>query len=511
MAATVDYLGQAGIKVAPGDTADVNAVNAWLGKLSASDRQSALNTLKGGNPAGLLGDMTLPWSTLNPMPIATLKTTFTQLQGQYKPAPATQSPAEQQRQAANQAQNTATTAATTATAQLPDQTDLGGQGAEGIPVTGNTGTTITGTSIQTGFNSLLQNYYQTAFAAAQNDPTQLAQLAGTTPQMLQQLYQQYTAGFAKAQQGPNVLLAHQRGAQGQQPISLTQFAQQKAQNTVGPWAAVLSAINGIYQSQFEQPMPSDLALQVITALNQMPQVQQSNVLYEASLYMSNQANASANKQLFDQTGTAASALLSALPSSILTYTGGSGTDTGSLGTGGIVGTYTQAHPSPFLQQETVETEIAQDFQQALNRAPTAADLKALGSSPTPAAIKTYLDNQPMPGYPGMTYGAYTTLSSQVTPQWQEYFNGDPNAKQLAFFAGKSPEQITDYFNNSMSRIPGVTIGRYNDYLSFISNLDTEGTSGNHAFSQGVDDSLMEQLHNAVTSAATGKDIPAPMK
>src|ERR1017187_10080336 len=240
--------------------------------------------------------------------------------------------AEQQKEAAsNTVQSSATTAATTATAQLPESTV--GNVAPGIPVVGSAGATIPGTSTPSDFNSLLQNYYQQEFATAGGDPTKLATAAGMTPQNLQAQYQAYTTGLQKA--FANV----PQGAGAYTPLSMEQFAQNKAQSMIGPWASVLSAISTIWQSQYQQTLPPELAAQIVSSLNSMPQSQQSNVLYNAYQYMTNSASAATNKSLFDQTGSYASAILSSLPSSILTYTSGSGTGTGALGTGGLVGTY----------------------------------------------------------------------------------------------------------------------------------------------------------------------------
>ena len=397
-------------------------------------------------------------------------------------------------------QSQATTAATAATAQLPEQTT--GNVAPGIPVVGSSGADVPGTTTPADFNNLLQNYYQSAFAQAGGDPTQLAQLAGLTPQNLQTQYQAYTAGLQKA--FANV----PQGAGAYTPLSLQQFAQNKAQTMMGPWSAVLDAISAIYQSQYQQPLPPDLATQIITALNGMPQSQQSNVLYNAYQYMTNKASAQANKGLFDQTGTYAASILNALPSSILTYTAGTGTSTGALGTSGLVGTYAQVHPSAFLQGETIQQGIAAAFQKALNRAPTAADVKALGANPTPAQIQTYIDNQPMPGY-NMTYGAYQSASSQLTPLWQEYFGHDPTAQQLKWAVGKSPEDVTSFINNSESSIPGMTIGVKNDYESFISQLD-KGTGTGHGLSMQIDEGTMSDLYKQVQGASTGKAAPGPM-
>jgi hypothetical protein len=489
--------------------------NQWL---SQQESNWAIQGLGGADPSQI-NQLKTYWATLSP----TLKASFlqtlqrfvqtpeqlTQVNMQKNPAvqPSTTYSAPSAAPATNSAtgvQAQAVTAATAATAALPDQTV--GDVAPGIPVVGAAGATIPGTSTPSDFNDLLNNYYQQEIQQAGGNINSLATVAGMTPQNLQSQYNAYTQGLQKAFAGAP------QGAGAYTPLSLEQFATQKAQSMVGPWAAVLASISGIWESQYQQALPADLATQIISALNQMPQAQQSNVLYEAYQYMTNAASAAANKGLFDQTGSYATAILSALPSSILTYTAGSGTGTGSLGTEGIVGTYAQVHPSAFLEGETIQATIAADFQKALNRAPTAADLAALGTDPTPAAIQQYIDNQPMPGM-NMTYGAYTQASGALTPLWEEYFGKDPTPAELAWAVGKSPEDIQSFINNSQSSIPGVTIGEKNDYESFIDGFDKSATdSAGHVYglSAQIDDSLISSLHQQITKASTGVTKPGKM-
>lgn len=492
------------------DPASMQAYQAlvrYIVSLPGSQQQTAVNfiqqTLKsqegeiGGFPVGDPG-------ALFSLSAAQIKGLQAQVTTKINSTPAPTTEQGKITQQANQTQQQAVTAATPTTAQLPEQTV--GNVAPGIPVIGGAGATIPGTTKPADFNNLLQDYYSTAFAQAGGNVNQLAQLAGMDPQLLQSQYQAYMAGMTKAFAGAP------QGVGAFTPLSLEQFAQNKAQTKMGPWAAVLESIEGIWTSQTNSPMPPDLINSVITALNGMPQSQQENVLYEASLYMSNKANAFANKGLFDQTGTLASAILGALPSSILGYspTGGTGTDTGSFTSAGIVGTALQS--APFLVKQQTTSAIDSAFESALHRAPTAADLAALGPTPTDVQIKQYIDNQPVSGT-GMTYGAYSTASSNLTTLWESYFGHAPSLAELKWSVGKSPEDIQSFINDSHSSIPGITIGQKNDYETFIDGLD-RGTSstqgGTHGLSAQIDDSLMQQLHNQVTKASTGTTTPGKM-
>src|ERR1019366_6277538 len=129
----------------------------WLDTLPESQQlpivQGILKTLQAAPSSDLLGATTAS--------ISKLLLTSGQTVAQQQPA-TPQTPAQTATTAANTAQSTATTAATTATAQLPDLT-TGASGA-GIPVVGASGAAIPGTSTPSDFNSLLQNYYTTAFS-----------------------------------------------------------------------------------------------------------------------------------------------------------------------------------------------------------------------------------------------------------------------------------------------------------------------------------------------------------
>jgi hypothetical protein len=412
------------------------------------------------------------------------------------------------------AQTTATTTATTPQSGQLSETTWGDTGA-GVKVEGPSGPEpAAGTGTPTGFNEILSTYYQQQITAAGTDPTALAQVAGVTPQMLMQQYASYQQNSLLAQGPPGVA---KRPEQGNQTMTLPQFAQIKAQSMMGPWSAVLAAIQSVYQSQMDQPMPADLVAQVITQLNQLQSTdptQAQTILYNAYNYMENSASAATGNTIRDIGGTNTTTLLASLPSSIMTYGGTGGVGTGSVGTTGVVGTYAAVHPSPFMQTETVDQNIAAAFQKAFYRAPTAADMAALGTSPTPAQIQTYIDNQPMPGYPGMTYGAFTAANSQLTPLWQQYFGHDPTPQQLKWAVGKSSQDITDFIDNSQSSVPGVTIGVKNNYETFINSLDqanTQGASGMHTFSSGIDDSMIKQLHDHLQSQSTGTATPGAMK
>lgn len=175
----------------------------------------------------------------------------------------------------------------------------------------------------------------------------------------------------------------------------------------------------------------------------------------------------------------------------------------------VLSAYEAEHPTPTMQQSQTASMIASAFEQTLGRAPTSADLAALGSDPSPGQVSDYLNNLPMPGYPGMTYGQYTTAHHNLDALWQSSFGRLPSQQELLWAVGKSSAQLSDFVDNSPSAIPGVTMGRYNDLTNWIKSTSTSGAT-THAFSAGVDDSLVQSLHNQLQSASTGHAQPGPL-
>lgn len=490
----------------------VQQIRAAFIKLNDTDQTAMLQTIgqqasQDVNAPGIVSKGLNPFqSSGNPISQANLQqmlTTVTTNSGGSTPGSTSS--------AQTTANQTPITNATAVGAQLSEKTDQGP--SYGTPVMGTgatspqTGQPLGGSSA--GFNEQLQAYYDQEFSNAGTDVNTLAQLAGTDPAMLQQQYQQYQQGITAAKASYTGHGALSTDPQALQPLTLSQFAQSKAQSMVGPWGAVMEAIGLVWQSQTQSTLPPGLAQQIITALNGMPSDQKQNVLYLAMQYMANAASSAGNTSVRDQTGSLTASMLAALPSSILGFSGGTGgVGTGTLTTAGIVGTALGS--APFLVGEQTTAAIQQAFETKLHRAPTAADVAALGSNPTDIQISQYIDAQPVPGT-SMNYGTYSAVSSELTTQWQEYFGRDPSKQELLWAVGKSPEDITSFINNSQSSIPGMTIGRKNDYSSFIDSLGTSGASSTtHAFSGTLDDSLIKELHSQVTAASTGTASPGKM-
>lgn len=455
----------------------VASIGPYWATLSDGDKARVLRQLQ--HQASIGGNLTTFIQQLSKQPTATTPTP-----GGQTTYP-TGSPAASQQQG--------TSAATAAVTGTLGERTTGGV-APGIAVPSATGTEPAQTSTgayegnapPTGFNEVLQTYYQDQFVQAGGDVNALAQLAGVSPQNLQSQYQAYYQGWNKA-------MARLPQGAGGTPLSMQAFAEQKAQSMMGPWAAVLSAINSIWQGQMGSPMPAALQAQIITGLNAMPNDQKQTVLYNAYQYMENAAQAVLNPNspnVRDIGGTLTGTLLSSLPSTIGQFSAGSSIGTGSVGTVGIVGTYAQLNPSATLQEQKVQQDIASSFQQALNRAPTAADLAALGSAPTPLQIQQYIDNQPVPGT-GMNYGAYSTATGRLDPLWQEYFGKNPTPAELQWSIGQTPTDIQNFINNSASKVPGMTIGKYQDYSNELQTIQGD-------LPVAISDDFMKGLHESVT-------------
>ncbi len=499
-----DYLSQAlgeGYYPAATDATSIfewDQINQWLGQMSETQRTLVLPQIVSQyqNASGVQADVLRTVATALQKELGghTLLTDPTSVAPKSTPTP-------------NAPTNTPQTLA--GSSPIPATALTGGSLSETTPV--GSVPVPSGAGGGQGFNEQLQSYYDAQFQQARTDPNRLAEMAGMDPAMLQQQYASYTNGFALAQQNLKPGFLNYEGAQATQPMTLPQFAQAKAQTMIGPWAVVLEAINTVWQSQMNEPLPPDLIQQTITQLNGMPQAQQSNVLYQAMQYMTAKASAIKNKGLFDQAGNYTQGILSVLPSSIMTVggTGAQGIGTGSVGTSGIVGEYAQLHPSPFIQGQTIALGIAQAFQAAFNRAPTAADLAALGPDPTPAAIQNYINTQPMPGM-NMTFGQYQAVQTNMKSLWTQEFGRAPTNAELQWGVGKSVEQLQAFVDNSPSSIPGATIGRVNDYTTFLNGLHATVGSFSVPLST-LDPSLISELHQHLTSAETGKAQPGPLQ
>lgn len=463
----------------PSDPAYIGALQQYWQQLNDTQKRAVLAQVQkaGGNPqqfSQAVLQLTSP-NAQGPQPAPT-------------PKPDPNAPTAQQTQAAQ----SATQAATAAGVQLGETTS--GQTGYGVPVMGTGEAAFTpGGTATGGFNEQLRSYTQNAISNAGQDVNALAQVAGTDAATLQAQYQAYTRGMAQARAaytGHGALAGDPQGLQAGAQLTLPQFAQQVAQSTIGPWAAVLDAIASIWQSQYQQDMPLELRQQILASLNGLPPDQKKAVLLNAMYYMQQKATSVANRQVFDQTGNYTAQLLSSLPSSILTYSpaAGGGFGTGSLGTVGIVGTYAQLHPSPFLQKETIDAGIANQFQQALNRAPTAADMAKLGPNPTATEVDSYINSQPLPDDPKVQYGTYQNVKKFVDPLYAQYFGTQPTSDQLMAYMGMNQQQITDHIMASPStQLPGATVGRYVQLRGFADSLVSK-------IGYGVSDQVIAAAH-----------------
>jgi hypothetical protein len=452
-----------------------------------------------------------------------------------------------------------TAQASTPTSPTASSELLGPSGSVSTSSVGSGSTPVEGTSQAT---ALIKQYMSTPlWQGDPNDPQGAAQGLGIDFASADTQYQQYAAQFKQAtQRRPNPQQAMP------QPMSEVAFIQGLAQSSYGQWGPVIGMLAYEWQEQNGTPMPADLAQQIIAGLKQIPandaaqlQTQMLNSVEQISQAAKN-ATASGGQSTDLNLNITISSFLSQLgtyaPSVFSGGASGTGSSLADSSPNSIVGQYTTAHPAAAgieAAQKGSETTNAVDFLSNYNMPVTPANIAALSNPQTYANMGAYVSwmqgvgmpitaaaleslmtmpfsnpataqapagtggamllDQMVPGT-HMTYGAYQEVSSQITPQWEQYFNGQPTKAQLAYFVGKSSEDITDYFNNSSSSIPGITIGQKNDYESFINGLDQQSPSVagiNHTFSSQVDDSMMNELHQAVTAQSTGTPKPGPMK
>jgi hypothetical protein len=445
------------------------------------------------------------------------------------------------------------------------------------PPTGTTGTLnaqdqvgtaalATGTPVQgtTAATALINQYMTTPqWQGSPDDPQSAAAALGVDYNSADQQYQKYLAHFQTAMDRATSLTQH-----AAPPMPEVSFIQSLAQAQYGQWGPAIGMIAYMWQQQNGSALPSDLATGLIAQLKTFA-ARDPNGAAQLQLQMLStveQIKTSAGNTSAASGGQATNLNIGVDITNFLTQLGGIAPNIYSSGSSGssalaasspnsFIGQYIEKNPNVAGEAATVEggeKKSAIDFLTAQNMPTTAANITALSNPQTlatmgayvqwmntvkmpitPAILTTlmsmpfsdpntgmaptgtggaYLLDQVMPGTK-MTYGAYQTVSSSITPQWEQYFNSTPNKAQLAYFVGKSPTDVTDYFNNSMSSIPGITIGQKNDYENFIQSLDQQSpqVAGiTHTFSSQVDNSMMDQLHQQVTAQSTGKPVPGKM-
>jgi hypothetical protein len=423
------------------------------------------------------------------------------------------------------------------------------------------GTPVQGTTQAT---ALISQYMTTPQWQGSPDDAQGAAAAlGVDYNSADQQYQAYLAHFQTAMDRATSLTQH-----AAPPMPETSFIQTLAQAQYGQWGPAIGMIAYEWQQQNGAPLPADLATGLIAQLKAFA-ARDPNGAAQLQLQMLStveQIKTSAGNTSSGAGGQATNLNLSTDITAFLSMMGGIAPQIYSSGSSGssalaasspssFIGQYITAHPNTsaleatqqgseragavnFLSQYGMPTTPANiaalsntttltdmgayvSWMQSMGMPITATVLQSLMampfSDPHTQTVPTgtggaFLLDQVMPGT-HMTYGAYQTVSSSITPQWESYFNTTPNKAQLAYFVGKSPTDVTDYFNNSMSSIPGITIGQKNDYENFISSLDQQSpqVAGiTHTFSSQVDNSMMDQLHQQVVAQSTGKNVPGKM-
>ena len=513
------------------------AVTAAWGKLSAAQKNQVVSNAQGG-----------------PAEYEQQALTVIQ-QAQQGPATAPPPAMKSATQPFNAAATGASQAASAATPYA--QTELlGPSGAVSTTSVGAGSTPVQGTSQA----AALINQYMTTplWQGDPNDPQGAADGLGLDYTSAHQQYEQYYQSFQAAQ----ARIGNDSTRRQASPMQETQFMQGLAQAQYGKWGPVIGMLAYAYQEQNGSAMPAALAQAVLAGLKKIPQ--NDAIQLQAQMLNSIEQISSAAKNVTAKGGQATNLNMNVEVTSFLSqlatyapsvYSGTAGSTAGALAAASpssVVGQYMTAYPAAAgieAAQKGTETANAVDFLNNYGVAVTPANITALSNAQTYANMGAYvawMQKIGMPITPGvlqelmampfgdpnsatvsagsggaflldqkvpgtaMTYGTYQQVSSQITPQWQQYFNTTPTKQQLAFFAGKSQQDITDYFDNSQSSVPGVTIGVKNDYEQFINTLDTSGAT-THAFSSGVDDSLIKQLHDHLQSQSTGTATPGPMQ
>jgi hypothetical protein len=433
-------------------------------------------------------------------------------------------------QVAAAAQGGSTTAAQPVTTGTPQIT---------VDAQGNlTGAAAALAETGTGFNYL---------GATTSDPQSVAAMVGIDFTTADQQYQQYVANYNQAAarvqaQGPAGGVLGQglqpAGAatwaqQPTPPITEAQYIQAMAQATYGLWMPAIDMLAYTWQQDTGTPMPQALAQQVFTSLATL-QKQDPNAALQVQTYMLSSIEALQGQMGSGQQITTKNLTLAIQPflTELATYAPSVWNSTSGQVTGNssesLIGQYLTANP---LIGPTQAAETGQLRTSAINLlteygiTPTAdavnqiasganlnqlqglvSELQSAGYSTSfvqqmlQSAITngSYGDPNGASGIQGMTWGQLTiALGSMSQQQWSQYFGAPPTAQQLQSMAGWTPDEIHAYIMDSPSKVPGVTNQQYADYTSLLMNPSNQST---HTFSAGIDDSLIQSLHQAVGTA-----------
>jgi hypothetical protein len=395
------------------------------------------------------------------------------------------------------AQSPASLTASAAAAQTAIDPKTGGYTADQKPP-------VSTAPVQVGTPFTPGTDYPTAFGyTAATDPASLAALAGMDPATLQAQYADYQKQVATLRDtwtGHGALPADKPPDQ----LNLRQFAQMAGTALQGQWQPALDALDYEWNAQYGERMPGELRQQLLTALNGMDKEQQQAVLSAEMTYVTGLQSAQKGTGVGLNMASLASTLTGVMPQSI----------------GTITTQYAQANPNiPAAQASEVAARKSGYIQWLTDHhvAPTPALLDQLlampvgsASSPEPGTDYAYLAAMPS-DVNGMTWGQKDIAMGNLGSTWKQYFSREPTQKELLWSIGKTPDEVQSFINNSQSSIPGMTIGRYHDYTTFIDSLGTSGASSTtHAFSGALDDSMIKSLHEQVTAASTGKASPGKM-
>lgn len=535
----LDTAGAAGTDVDPSAQALYNQLNQFLATLTSAQRTLVQKRLSSSflepNTTGLMG--------LQTQDLQNVANIVQQVVGTGKQVPGAQQAADPPSTSSSPA--TTSTSAGTTTTQVGSQTTQAvsaGTQEPGSPWAANMLNTYTSPQLQ---------------GVSQSDPAAIAAALGIDPSKLQSEYQSYVANWHAGSMRRGGLLGGIAAAVDQPPMSMQAFGEQLARAQDGAWQPAIDALSAIWQQQTGQPMPPDLVQQVVQSLNALP-TNERNQVQTQMLNMVNQLasqwKAATKNGKLDPASPSWNPLLAynQFTQQLQTYAPNvySGTSSsGGFSGNSLISSYYVAHPqvsSEAAAQLGSEQRAAIDLLTQYGITPTPDLISTMAKSgltsaqignylawahgrvavtpdlidqlvslpyadPSGAAVPpgtggALLQSLPSP-LKGIDWGQYQIAWGNISGLWEKYFSRDPNSQELAWSIGKTPQDIQDFIDNSPSDIHGVTIGEKAAEENFISGLSTSSAT-QHAFSMGVDNSLIADLHQHLTAQeGTGKQQP----
>lgn len=300
----------------------------------------------------------------------------------------------------------------------------------------------------------------------------LAGYLGVTRPQIEQQYQSYVNSvnqtIARLPAGKDINV---------RPLPMNEWVDSQVNNLEGAYKPILDYYSQKYAIDHGGRVPPELMVQLRTAVkNATP----------AALKAMDQAIVDWQKYLTGAAAGGSAAIaqqgLSQQQAAVQGYLGGPSNVLPSMPfLEDIYSQWDKAHPSQAALDTAGTVALRSQFQKALGRQPTEAEIVQLRGSDQ-ISIDTYISGQPVAGT-HLNYGQYSAAATRADTYWKEYFNKAPSRQDITFVAGfQDKQQLEDWIFAQPSHLKGTNIGDYTALSTASDKVskelwNTPGTSG----------------------------------